>query len=76
MRATGFVDKLQRATAHNFELAGRKRATWAEQEFINAWIRQYPETFQLLPCGCNYQYAGVRREVKCAGQPIYITHSW
>lgn len=76
MRQTGFIRALLRATAYNFLLAGRHRAKWAEQEFLNAFIRQYPATFQLLPCGCNYQYIGIRREVKCANQPIYVTHSW
>ncbi|GJN93295.1 hypothetical protein Rhopal_006342-T1 [Rhodotorula paludigena] len=64
MRRAGFADKLLRSIASTFVLADRRRATWAEQEFLNSYIRDYPDDFSLLPCGCNYQYVGLRREVK------------
>ncbi|GAA5845266.1 hypothetical protein JCM9279_004824 [Rhodotorula babjevae] len=76
MRRDGFVHKLLASTAHVFLLADRRRATWAEQEFLNAYIRDYPSDFAVIPCGCNYQYVGIRREAKCAGQPVHIVHHW
>ncbi|GAA5912961.1 hypothetical protein JCM8208_002415 [Rhodotorula glutinis] len=76
MRRANFTAKLLASTAHAFLLADRRRATWAEQEFLNAYIRDYPSDFSLIPCGCNYQYVGIRREAKCAGQPVHVVHHW
>jgi len=76
MRRADFIPKLLASTAHAFVLADRRRATWAEQEFLNAYIRDYPGDFAVIPCGCNYQYVGIRREAKCAGQPVHVVHHW
>ncbi|GAA5942322.1 hypothetical protein JCM3775_003222 [Rhodotorula graminis] len=76
MRRARFIPKLLASTAHAFLLANRRHATWAEQEFLNAYIRDYPHDFAVIPCGCNYQYVGIRREAKCAGQPVHIVHHW
>ena len=76
MRQYGFRKKLLKVVASTYVIADNQLATWGEQEYINAFIRQHPETFALLPCGCNYQYSGIRREAKCAGQPVVIAHGW
>ncbi|SCZ89792.1 BZ3500_MvSof-1268-A1-R1_Chr9g10596 [Microbotryum saponariae] len=75
MREAAFTDRYVRTVARTYRSVGR-RARWGEQDFINSYIRMFPEDFELLPCGCNYQWLGRRKEVKCASQPIAIAHHW
>lgn len=75
MRDWNFVDKYIRSVAHNFRIAGRP-AHWGEQDFINSYIRLFPNDFEFLPCGCNFQWWGIRQAVKCGEQPVHIAHHW
>ncbi|GAA6049686.1 hypothetical protein JCM3770_004406 [Rhodotorula araucariae] len=76
MREVGFVDRYAQAVVHHFRIMGSVPAKWGEQDFINSYFRLYPEDLELLPCGCNYQWFGARRDVKCGNQPVTIAHHW
>lgn len=76
MRKRRFIEDLaafvvKRARAINFKLA-----QWGEQDFLNSYFKEVPQVVYPMPCGCNYQFTGTRREVKCPRQPIYLDHSW
>lgn len=75
MREQGFVERYVQSIVHHYRLVGRT-ATWGEQDFINSYFRLFPKDLELLPCGCNYQWFGTRREVKCGSQPVTIAHHW
>ncbi|GAA5953180.1 hypothetical protein JCM21900_006130 [Sporobolomyces salmonicolor] len=75
MREQGFVDRYVQSIVHHYRLVG-KPATWGEQDYINSYFRLFPNDLELLPCGCNYQWFGARREVKCGAQPVTIAHHW
>ncbi|GAA6005932.1 hypothetical protein JCM11491_004064 [Sporobolomyces phaffii] len=75
MREQGFVERYVQSIVHHYRVAGRV-ATWGEQDFINSYFRLFPKDLELLPCGCNYQWFGTRREVKCGDQPVTIAHHW
>ncbi|GAA6004321.1 uncharacterized protein JCM10292_001423 [Rhodotorula paludigena] len=76
MRESGFVDRYVQSVVHHYRLMDSTPARWGEQDFINSHFRLFPEDLELLPCGCNYQWFGVRREVKCGNQPVTIAHHW
>lgn len=76
MRERDFVGKLAQVVFRTARVVNFKKARWGEQDFINSFFRVHPEALQVLECGCNYQYSGVRKEVKCAGQTIYMAHGW
>lgn len=75
MREQGFVERYVQSIIHHYRVVG-KPATWGEQDFINSYFRLFPKDLELLPCGCNYQWFGTRREVKCGQQPVTIAHHW
>lgn len=75
MRDDNFVQQYIESVVQNYRIVGRA-STWGEQDFINSYFRLHPDHLQILPCGCNYQWFGGRREVKCGQQPLYIAHSW
>ncbi|GAA5910398.1 uncharacterized protein JCM6883_002993 [Sporobolomyces salmoneus] len=75
MREQGFVERYVQSIIHHYRVVGRP-ATWGEQDFINSYFRLFPKDLELLPCGCNYQWFGTRREVKCGEQPVMIAHHW
>ncbi|GAA5936629.1 uncharacterized protein JCM15063_001943 [Sporobolomyces koalae] len=75
MREQGFIEKYVQSIVHHYRLTGRP-ATWGEQDFINSYFRLFPSDLEFLPCGCNYQWFGTRREVKCGEQPVTIAHHW
>ncbi|GAA5891062.1 hypothetical protein JCM5296_007365 [Sporobolomyces johnsonii] len=75
MREQGFVDRFVQSIVHHYRLVG-KPAIWGEQDYINSYFRLFPNDLELLPCGCNYQWFGARREVKCGAQPVTIAHHW
>jgi len=75
MREQGFIERYVQSIIHHYRLVGRP-ATWGEQDFINSYFRLFPNDLELLPCGCNYQWFGNRREVKCGQQPVTIAHHW
>ena len=77
MRNTQFVEKFRQAVIQTARIARFKKAPWGEQDFINSFFRIHPNTLKQLPCGCNYQYVGVRRHSKCPDdQPVYLAHGW
>lgn len=76
MRASKFVERYIAVVIRTARITGFKKARWGEQEFINSFFRVFPETLVQLPCGCNYQFTAIRREVKCPSQPIYLAHGW
>ncbi|ORY87436.1 hypothetical protein BCR35DRAFT_289498 [Leucosporidium creatinivorum] len=75
MREVGFIDRYVQSVVHHYRLVGGV-AEWGEQDFINSYFRLFPTDLEFLPCGCNYQWFGSRREVKCGAQPIVIAHHW
>ncbi|BGP16837.1 hypothetical protein JCM10213v2_004842 [Rhodosporidiobolus nylandii] len=76
MKDQGFIERYVQSVVHHYRLMGGKRATWGEQDFINSYFRLFPGDLELLPCGCNYQWFGARREVKCGEQEVSIAHHW
>ncbi|GAA5851549.1 hypothetical protein JCM8547_001130 [Rhodosporidiobolus lusitaniae] len=76
MKESGFVDRYVQSVVHNYRLVQGKKATWGEQDFVNSYFRLFPKDLELLPCGCNYQWFGTRREVKCGEQEVSIAHHW
>ncbi|GAA5987993.1 hypothetical protein JCM11641_005974 [Rhodosporidiobolus odoratus] len=76
MKESGFVQRYVQSIVHHYRLMGGKQATWGEQDFVNSFFRLYPNDLELLPCGCNYQWFGSRREVKCGEQEVHIAHHW
>jgi lipopolysaccharide biosynthesis glycosyltransferase len=75
MRDTGFVARYVQSIVHHYRIVG-KTAVWGEQDFLNSYFRLFPAHVELLPCGCNYQWSGSRKEVKCGEQPTFIGHAW
>lgn len=75
MRDEDFIDRYIHSVVHHYQTVGRV-ATWGEQDFINSYFRLYPDHLAVLACGCNYQWFGSRREVKCGEQPVRIAHAW
>ncbi|KAI8110017.1 hypothetical protein M9434_001293 [Picochlorum sp. BPE23] len=76
MRRKGFTLMLIRSVIENGQIVGHKKANYGGQDFVNSMVLQYPEIVQVLPCGCNYQTAGVIRTVACPNQKIKIAHLW
>ncbi|GAA5993395.1 hypothetical protein JCM10908_002644 [Rhodotorula pacifica] len=76
MRDAGFVERYVQSIVHHYRLMDNTPARWGEQDFINSFFRLYPDDLEFLPCGCNYQWFGARREVKCGAQPVHIAHHW
>ncbi|GAA5867352.1 hypothetical protein JCM3774_003559 [Rhodotorula dairenensis] len=76
MRDAGFLERYVQSIVHHYQLMKNAPAKWGEQDFINSFFRLYPEDLEFLPCGCNYQWFGARREVKCGAQPVHIAHHW
>jgi GT2 family glycosyltransferase/lipopolysaccharide biosynthesis glycosyltransferase/glycosyltransferase involved in cell wall biosynthesis len=75
MRDEDFVQQYIEAVVQTYKIVGAV-SPWGEQDFINSYFRLHPDQLEILPCGCNYQWFGSRREVKCGKQPLYIAHSW
>ena len=75
MRKTGFVERYTQSVVFHYREVGRV-ARWGEQDFINSYFRLFPEELEWLGCGCNYQWFGARREVRCGEQPVRIAHAW
>ncbi|BGP48791.1 hypothetical protein JCM10450v2_004667 [Rhodotorula kratochvilovae] len=67
MRELGFVDRYVQSVVHHYRMMGSVPAKWGEQDFINSYFRLHPDDLELLPCGCNYQWFGARREVMSHG---------
>lgn len=76
MRDAGFLERYVQSIVHHYQLMRNAPARWGEQDFINSFFRLYPDDLEFLPCGCNYQWFGARREVKCGAQPVQIAHHW
>lgn len=76
MKDAGFLERYVQSIVHHFRIMDNRLARWGEQDFINSFFRLFPEDLELLPCGCNYQWFGARREVKCGAQPVHIAHHW
>ena len=76
MRRTGFVERYTQSIVFHYREMGGKLAKWGEQDFINSYFRLFPQELEWLDCGCNYQWFGARREVRCGEQPVRIAHAW
>lgn len=76
MKESGFLQRYVSSVVHHYRLMKSTPAGWGEQDFINSYFRLFPEDLEVLPCGCNYQWFGSRREVKCGLQPVTIAHHW
>ncbi|BGP25204.1 proteophosphoglycan ppg4 [Rhodotorula toruloides] len=76
MKESGFLQRYIQSIVHHYRIMKSTPAVWGEQDFINSYFRLFPEDLEVLPCGCNYQWFGTRREVKCGLQPVTIAHHW
>ena len=77
MRKVRFTTKLVEYAHHTARMLGiNKPARWGEQEFLANYLRFHPSALKVLPCGCNYQWIGPRRHVKCPGQQLHMGHGW
>jgi hypothetical protein len=77
MRQVKFTERMVKYAHHTARMLGpNKPARWGEQELLANYLRFHPEALKVLPCGCNYQWIGPRRNIKCPGQPVYIGHGW
>jgi lipopolysaccharide biosynthesis glycosyltransferase len=76
MRSEKFIPKLVRSSVHAWRRSGFRQARWGEQDMINNIFRLYPEIVGELSCGCNYQFAGVRRFTHCSNTSVVIAHGW
>jgi hypothetical protein len=76
MRATNFTDRFLASVTATFRELDGKQARWGDQEFLNNYARYYPQEVEVLPCGCNYQWQGFRKEAKCGEQKVTIAHGW
>jgi lipopolysaccharide biosynthesis glycosyltransferase len=76
MRSSNFIGRFIASVIRTARRLDFKPARWGDQDFLNNYIRLYPDHFSLLPCGCNYQYMGPRRAIRCPQQLVYLVHSW
>jgi hypothetical protein len=77
MRSNNFIEVFRETIIRTARTINFKKAPWGEQDFINSFLRIHPKTLKKLPCGCNYQYVGVSRHIKCPkNQPVYLAHGW
>lgn len=76
MRQNGFATLLTQTALHTWRRLGMRSARWGAQDLLNNFVRLYPEALAHMPCQCNYQFSGPRRETKCAGQSITIAQAW
>ena len=76
MRASNFAHAYVASVMDGARVTSFKKAKWGEQDFLNNFFRIHPETLAALPCGCNYQFSGARREVKCPNAPVILAHGW
>lgn len=74
MREKQFTSRLVQATLYTWRSINQLTAKFGDQDFLNNYIRLYPHSVVMLPCGCNYQYAAVRREEKCPDHKIIIAY--
>ena len=77
MRENNFNGRLLNITAQTARMAGPNRiASWGDQEYMANYVRFYPESLRVQPCGCNYQWTAARRTIKCPNAPVYMGHGW
>ena len=77
MREINFNGRLLNITAQTARMAGPNRiASWGDQEYMANYVRFYPESLRVQPCGCNYQWTAARRTIKCPDAPVYMGHGW
>lgn len=75
MRRTHFTARFVQASIYTWRALNYPQIRWG-QDLLNNFFRLFPKTIANLPCGCNYQFSGTRRESKCPNQPIAIGHVW
>lgn len=71
MRDNGFEQKFVATVVDTYREVQIK-ARWGEQDFINNYVRYFPNALNLLPCGCNYQYTAIRRAVRCPNGQVVL----
>ncbi|GAA6044330.1 hypothetical protein JCM8097_000926 [Rhodosporidiobolus ruineniae] len=76
MKEAGFINRYVQSVVHHYRAMKSEPARWGEQDFVNSYFRLFPQDLEMLPCGCNYQWFGSRREVKCGEQEVSIAHHW
>lgn len=76
MRRSNFTANFVMSTQKNGRLVSHRRAYWGGQEMINSFVLDFPELLDDLPCGCNYQIAGVHRRLLCPNTEVVIAHLW
>lgn len=76
MRSVYFTARLVQASIHTWQAMKERPAYFGDQDMVNNYGRLYPNSIINLPCGCNYQISGTRRESKCPNRPIKIAHLW
>jgi len=70
MRVDDFVGNYVNATVSTWSALGHRKAKHGERDFLNSFLRRFPNRLRLLHCGCNYQAASQRRQIVCNGQPV------
>ena len=76
MRRLSWVNRFVQVAATTARHVGFQEARWCEQDLTNNFFRVHPSAVSELPCGCNYQFGGRRRDLHCPQQPIYFAHAW
>lgn len=75
MRKSHFTARFVQASIYTWRSLNYPVVRWG-QDLLNNFFRLYPNVVVNLPCGCNYQFSGTRRESKCPNQFVALAHVW
>lgn len=76
MREVGFVEMIEKTVWNTYRMLGGRGASYAEQDFLNNYLRFHPESLVVLSCECNYQFSSARKRYHCANRRVAIAHAW
>lgn len=72
MRRDNFSERLVKVSLHTWRTSNYRLASRGSSDLVNNFLRLYPETMFSIPCGCNYQFNMVRRELLCPRQIVRV----
>lgn len=75
MRKNGFVEKLIATIVDTYRTIDLE-SRWGDQEFLNNYLRFFPQELTLLPCQCNFQWTAIRRKVRCPRASVVLAHGF
>lgn len=75
MREVHFTQQLENTVWQTYRSV-RRGAIYADQDFLNNYLRFHPSALSVLPCECNYQFSSARKGRHCANKRIAIAHAW